>query len=69
MRSCSGFVLVAILGFAAFTAEAHQPVMDMAPRWVGGYGVQARYELLHARKKKEFEGRARFDRFGRPRCR
>ncbi len=31
--------------------------------------LQARYEMLHARKKKEFEGRARFDRFGRPRCR
>ncbi len=31
--------------------------------------LQARYELLHARKKKEYEGRARFDRFGRPRCR
>jgi len=48
MRSCSGFVLVAILGLAAFTAEAHQPVMDMAPRWVGGYGVQARYELQYS---------------------
>ena len=31
--------------------------------------LQARFEMLHARKKKEFEGRARFDRFGRPRCR
>lgn len=25
-------------------ASAHQPVMDMAPRWEGGYGVQTRYE-------------------------
>jgi hypothetical protein len=23
---------------------AHQPVMDMAPRWSGGYGFQIRYE-------------------------
>jgi len=26
-------------------AEAHQPVMDMAPRWSGGYGFQVRYEF------------------------
>lgn len=26
------------------TAWAHQPVMDMAPRWEGGYGLQLRYE-------------------------
>jgi hypothetical protein len=25
-------------------AEAHQPVMDMAPRWEGGYGFQVRHE-------------------------
>ena len=25
---------------AAASALAHQPVMDMAPRWAGGYGVQ-----------------------------
>ena len=28
------------------TAFAHQPVMDMAPRWAGGYGFQIRYELF-----------------------
>ena len=36
------------------SAWAHQPVMDMAPRWAGGYGLQLRYEtygsddLLHS---------------------
>lgn len=25
-------------------ADAHQPVMDMAPRWQGGYGFQVRFE-------------------------
>ncbi len=25
---------------------AHQPVMDMTPRWRGGYGIQFRYERL-----------------------
>lgn len=27
-------------------AGAHQPVMDMAPRWSGGSGLQVRYESL-----------------------
>lgn len=29
---------------AAPTADAHQPVMDMAPRWEKGYGFQIRHE-------------------------
>ncbi len=29
---------------------AHQPVMDMAPRWVGGWGFQFRYETLGSNK-------------------
>lgn len=36
---------VALFVFAASTAHAHQPVMDMAPRWAGGAGLQARYEV------------------------
>lgn len=28
----------------ATTGQAHQPVMDMAPRWQGGWGVQLRHE-------------------------
>ena len=30
---------------------------------------EAEYEKLHALKKKEYEGKARFDSRGRPRCR
>ena len=29
---------------------AHQPVMDMAPRWAGGWGFQFRYETLGSNK-------------------
>ncbi|MEM9624545.1 MAG: hypothetical protein AAF993_23090, partial [Pseudomonadota bacterium] len=32
------------LCFCTFSVWAHQPVMDMAPRWDGGYGVQTRVE-------------------------
>ena len=34
------FTVLALAGAAA----AHQPVMDMAPRWEGGFGAQVRYE-------------------------
>ena len=33
-----------ILGLVGALVFAHQPVMDMAPRWNGGYGFQVRYE-------------------------
>jgi hypothetical protein len=32
------------LGLIGTLVFAHQPVMDMAPRWDGGYGFQVRYE-------------------------
>ena len=35
-------VLLALL--ASSFSHAHQPVMDMAPRWANGYGIQLRYE-------------------------
>lgn len=35
---------LALLLLAPPTAMAHQPVMDMAPRWSGGYGFQTRTE-------------------------
>jgi len=38
-----GLLAVSAL-FAATLAHAHQPVMDMAPRWSNGYGIQLRYE-------------------------
>ena len=44
MRSV-GYLLPALFGFALTTnVSAHQPVMDMAPRWEHGYGFQIRYE-------------------------
>ena len=36
--------LLAILFLGLGTVHAHQPVMDMAPRWAGGYGFQIRDE-------------------------
>ena len=39
------FVLLTI-GSVSSQAYAHQPVMDMAPRWNGGYGAQTR--ITHA---------------------
>lgn len=50
MRTSRSVALAALLTLVALAADAHQPVMDMAPRWVGGYGVQARYELQFSDK-------------------
>jgi hypothetical protein len=44
MRITSGAILLVALLAVASVADAHQPVMDMAPRWAGGFGLQARYE-------------------------
>ena len=38
------FTAVALSPISLLTAGAHQPVMDMAPRWADGYGVQIRHE-------------------------
>ncbi len=35
---------VSVLLLLSVAAHAHQPVMDMAPRWDGGYGFQTRVE-------------------------
>ena len=44
MRSAAYFLLI-LLGFALTNdVWAHQPVMDMAPRWEHGYGFQIRHE-------------------------
>ena len=42
--------------FCASLALAHQPVMDMAPRWSGGYGFQTRYESVIS-DRLELDGR------------
>jgi hypothetical protein len=38
------FLLTIFCFGIAVSAYAHQPVMDMAPRWDGGYGIQMRHE-------------------------
>ena len=35
------------LCFVPIAISAHQPVMDMAPRWKGGFGIQTRLEIQH----------------------
>lgn len=37
-------LLASVFSLVAFNSYAHQPVMDMAPRWEDGYGFQVRYE-------------------------
>jgi hypothetical protein len=37
-------IILIVLVFVPRMVVAHQPVMDMAPRWEGGYGFQFRYE-------------------------
>ena len=49
---CVGLIAQTI----ATTAMAHQPVMDMAPRWNGGYGIQTRLELNGSSNKTWLEG-------------
>lgn len=45
-------VLVTMIVCCGFTdlAFAHQPVMDMAPRWEKGYGIQVRHEYRFSDK-------------------
>lgn len=38
------YLLISLMMILAGTASAHQPVMDMAPRWENGFGFQYRYE-------------------------
>ncbi len=38
------FILPLLGLFIVAPAQAHQPVMDMAPRWEDGYGFQVRHE-------------------------
>lgn len=42
-----------VIALSATTAFAHQPVMDMAPRWQDGYGVQVRYTTRDAEKLRD----------------
>tara|TARA_A100001015_G_C14974869_1_gene706790 strand:- start:353 stop:1216 length:864 start_codon:yes stop_codon:yes gene_type:complete len=38
------YILLFLTLLLPITANAHQPVMDMAPRWDDGYGFQVRHE-------------------------
>lgn len=40
------FLLLSTIMTLPTITFAHQPVMDMTPRWRGGYGIQFRYEQL-----------------------
>lgn len=56
-----GLVLNLVLGLglglgASNTAQAHQPIMDMAPRWNNGYGIQTRVEHANSETTAWLEG-------------
>jgi len=38
------FVISLFSNFFVISTYAHQPVMDMAPRWEEGYGFQLRHD-------------------------
>ena len=46
---------ILILFFIAGTLKAHQPVMDMAPRWAGGSGLQIRHIWFGSDKLLDYE--------------
>ncbi|MCZ6616844.1 MAG: hypothetical protein O7E57_01830 [Gammaproteobacteria bacterium] len=46
----------ALLLLLSSQVVAHQPVMDMAPRWEGGYGIQTRVERFDSRTTTWLEG-------------
>jgi len=52
-------VVAALLAVLLCTgaAGAHQPVMDMAPRWEGGFGVQVRHEYRFSKDLLEEDDR------------
>ena len=54
------FVFLLLL-IGAIEAIAHQPVMDMAPRWSGGYGIQTRVEHFDSETITWLEGVYTFD--------
>ena len=46
MKQLTALLLLATASTFTSQVTAHQPVMDMAPRWNGGYGAQTR--ITHA---------------------
>lgn len=57
MRWLTGVLLLV----TASTAFAHQPVMDMAPRWADGYGFQVRVDNFDSQTTTWLEGVYTFD--------
>lgn len=55
-------IVFGLLIGACHLSFAHQPVMDMAPRWAGGYGIQARAEHFNSQTTTWLEGVYTFDR-------
>ncbi|MGB5324163.1 MAG: hypothetical protein WBN40_01895 [Pseudomonadales bacterium] len=51
-----GPVLLLLCIALPWQLAAHQPVMDMAPRWSGGYGIQTRVEHANSASKTWLEG-------------
>ncbi len=52
----SDLILTIIIVFTGNAALAHQPVMDMAPRWANGYGFQSRVERFDGQTTTWLEG-------------
>ena len=46
MKPLIALFVLSTIGTVTSQVTAHQPVMDMAPRWNGGYGAQTR--ITHA---------------------
>ena len=49
-KSFARIFIALLLALAPGAARAHQPVMDMTPRWEEGFGVQLRREVLHSKR-------------------
>lgn len=49
-------LLYAAAALISFNSHAHQPVMDMAPRWEEGYGIQTRVTHANQQIKTWLEG-------------
>ena len=49
-------ILFFLTASVSITAVAHQPIMDMAPRWNNGYGVQTRVEHANSESTTWVEG-------------
>lgn len=49
-------LLLCLVILFASALSAHQPIMDMAPRWSDGYGVQTRFEHFNSQTTTWLEG-------------